>query len=124
MMDTLKAFGLAGFLFFLIKGLMWLVLFALVARGVVSKDKVDLFRRACGGGADPKTGQGSNPMRIQLRFRRGTTRMLPPSGNVMAVAPPSKWANTSSPLNVGRTSRMHCTSSQVTSGKPSASSTR
>ena len=44
MMDTLKAFGLAGFLFFLIKGLMWLVLFALVARGVVSKDKVDRFR--------------------------------------------------------------------------------
>lgn len=45
MMDTLKAFGLAGFLFFLIKGLMWLVLFALVARGVVSKDKVDRFRQ-------------------------------------------------------------------------------
>ena len=45
MMDTLKAFGLAGFLFFLIKGLMWLFLFALVARGVVSKDKVDRFRQ-------------------------------------------------------------------------------
>jgi len=44
MMDTLKAFGIAGFLFFLIKGLMWLVLFALVARGVVSKDKVDRFK--------------------------------------------------------------------------------
>lgn len=44
MMDTLKAFGLAGFLFFLIKGLLWLVLFALVARGVVSKDKVDRFK--------------------------------------------------------------------------------
>lgn len=44
MMDTLKAFGLAGFLFFLIKGLMWLVLFALVARGVVSKDKVNRFK--------------------------------------------------------------------------------
>ena len=44
MMDTLKAFGLAGFLFFLIKGLMWLVLFALVARGAVSKDKVDRFK--------------------------------------------------------------------------------
>ena len=44
MMDTLKAFGLAGFLFFLVKGLMWLVLFALVARGVVSKDKVDRFK--------------------------------------------------------------------------------
>ena len=52
MMDTLKAFGLAGFLFFLIKGLMWLVLFALVARGVVSKDKVDRFRQ-------------------RLRFRKG-----------------------------------------------------
>lgn len=44
MMDTLKAFGLAGFLFFLIKGLMWLILFALVARGVVSKEKVDRIR--------------------------------------------------------------------------------
>ena len=44
MMDTLKAFGLAGFLFFLIKGMVWLVLFALVVRGVVSKDKVDRFR--------------------------------------------------------------------------------
>lgn len=44
-METLKAFGIAGFLFFLIKGLVWLVLFALVARGVVPKDKVDAFRR-------------------------------------------------------------------------------
>lgn len=52
MMDTLKAFGLAGFLFFLIKGLMWLVLFVLVARGVVSKEKVDRLRH-------------------RLRFRRG-----------------------------------------------------
>lgn len=52
MMDTLKAFGLAGFLFFLIKGLVWLVLFALVARGVVSKDKVDGLRQ-------------------RLRFRKG-----------------------------------------------------
>lgn len=46
MMDTLKAFGLAGFLFFLIKGLMWLVLFALVARGVVPREKVERWRRA------------------------------------------------------------------------------
>jgi len=52
MMDTLKVFGLAGFLFFLIKGLMWLVLFALVARGVVPKNKVDRFRQ-------------------RLRFRKG-----------------------------------------------------
>jgi len=44
MMDTLKAFGLAGFLFFLIKGVMWLVLFALVARGIVSKDRVNHIR--------------------------------------------------------------------------------
>jgi len=44
MMDTLKAFGLAGFLFFLIKGLLWLVLFVLVARGVLPKEKVDRFR--------------------------------------------------------------------------------
>lgn len=44
MMDTLKAFGLAGFLFFLIKGLMWLVLFGLVARGIVSKDKVNRIK--------------------------------------------------------------------------------
>lgn len=45
MMDTLKAFGLAGFLFFLIKGLMWLVLFALVARGVVPREKVERWKR-------------------------------------------------------------------------------
>ena len=44
MVDTLKAFGLAGFLFFLIKGLMWLVLFCLVARGIVSKDKVNRIK--------------------------------------------------------------------------------
>ena len=43
-MDTLKAFGLAGFLFFLIKGLMWVVLFALVAKGVVSKDQMNRFK--------------------------------------------------------------------------------
>lgn len=43
-METLKTIGLAGFLFFLIKGLLWLVLFALVAKGVVSKEKVARWR--------------------------------------------------------------------------------
>ncbi len=39
-MDALKTLGIAGFLFFLIKGLLWLLLFALVAKGVVSKERV------------------------------------------------------------------------------------
>lgn len=43
-MEALKTIGLAGFLFFLIKGLLWLVLFALVAKGVVSKERVHQWR--------------------------------------------------------------------------------
>jgi hypothetical protein len=44
-METLKTLGLAGFLFFLIKGLLWLVVFGLVAHGVIRKEKVDQWRR-------------------------------------------------------------------------------
>ncbi len=39
-MEFLKDLGIAGFLFFLIKGILWLVLFALVYFGVVDKEKV------------------------------------------------------------------------------------
>ena len=44
-METLKTLGVAGFLFFLIKGLLWLVVFALVARGVLSKEQVAEWKR-------------------------------------------------------------------------------
>lgn len=43
-METLKTLGIAGFLFFLIKGLLWLVLFALISKGFVSKEKVDRIK--------------------------------------------------------------------------------
>ena len=43
-MHTLKTLGIAGFLFFLFKGLLWLVLFALVARGVIPKERVERIR--------------------------------------------------------------------------------
>ncbi|MCH1581680.1 MAG: hypothetical protein L7S63_01025 [Flavobacteriales bacterium] len=43
-METLKTLGIVGFLFFLIKGLLWLVLFALIAKGAVSKEKVDQIK--------------------------------------------------------------------------------
>ena len=40
-METLKTIGIAGFLFFLIKGLLWLVFFWLVAKGFVSQEKLN-----------------------------------------------------------------------------------
>ncbi|MCH2215264.1 MAG: hypothetical protein MK086_08855 [Flavobacteriales bacterium] len=39
-MEFLKGLGIAGFLFFLIKGLLWLLLFALVYFGLIDKDKL------------------------------------------------------------------------------------
>ncbi|MBK6904150.1 MAG: hypothetical protein IPH04_15455 [Saprospirales bacterium] len=39
-MEWLKGIGLAGFLFFFIKGMLWLVLFALVYFGFVKKETV------------------------------------------------------------------------------------
>lgn len=44
-METLKTLGLAGFLFFLIKGVLWLVVFGLVAKGVVSKERLAELKR-------------------------------------------------------------------------------
>jgi len=38
--EWLKAIGITGFLFFLIKGLAWLALFWLVSRGIVRKHSV------------------------------------------------------------------------------------
>jgi hypothetical protein len=40
MTELLKDIGIAGFLFFLIKGLLWIVLFLLVYFGWIDKDKV------------------------------------------------------------------------------------
>ena len=40
MMEFLKDLGIAGFLFFLIKGLLWLVLFVLMYFGLIDKEKV------------------------------------------------------------------------------------
>jgi len=37
LMEWLQALGIAGFLFFLIKGLLWLLVLALVSRGVIRK---------------------------------------------------------------------------------------
>ncbi|MTI30812.1 hypothetical protein E1171_08315 [Cytophagales bacterium RKSG123] len=43
-MEFLKDIGIAGFLFFLIKGILWLVLFALVYFGWVDKKKVEAIK--------------------------------------------------------------------------------
>ena len=40
LVDWLKAIGLAGFLFFLIKGLVWCVVFWLLSRGVIKKQAI------------------------------------------------------------------------------------
>jgi hypothetical protein len=39
-MELLKDLGIAGFLFFLLKGLLWIVLFLLMYFGFVDKEKV------------------------------------------------------------------------------------
>jgi hypothetical protein len=44
-MEWLKTIGIAGFLFFLLKGIAWLVLFALVSKGVLPKEKVERWRK-------------------------------------------------------------------------------
>ncbi len=43
-MEFLKDLGIVGFWFFLIKGLLWIVLFALVYFGVVDKKKMQRFK--------------------------------------------------------------------------------
>ena len=40
-MELLKDLGVAGFLFFLIKGLIWLVLFVLVYFGLIDKARLE-----------------------------------------------------------------------------------
>lgn len=40
MMELIKDIGIAGFLFFLIKGLLWIALFLLVYFGFIDKEKV------------------------------------------------------------------------------------
>ncbi len=39
-MELLKDIGIAGFLFFLIKGMLWIILFVLVYFGWVDREKV------------------------------------------------------------------------------------
>lgn len=43
-MELLKDLGLFGFLFFLIKGMVWLVLIALAYYGLISKEQVQRIR--------------------------------------------------------------------------------
>lgn len=43
-LDWLKALGVAGFLFFLGKGILWLVVFWLVSKGVIPKERMDALK--------------------------------------------------------------------------------
>jgi hypothetical protein len=43
-MEFLKGIGIAGFLFFFIKGILWLALFALVYFGLVRKEKIQSLK--------------------------------------------------------------------------------
>lgn len=43
-MEFIKGLGVAGFLFFLIKGLMWMVVFALVYFGFIDKEKLRVLK--------------------------------------------------------------------------------
>jgi hypothetical protein len=43
-MEWLKTIGIAGFMFFLLKGLAWLVVFALISRGVIPKKTLAKWR--------------------------------------------------------------------------------
>ena len=40
-MEWIKNIGMAGFLFFLIKGILWLVVFALIYFGLIKKEKIE-----------------------------------------------------------------------------------
>ncbi len=43
-MDLLRDIGIAGFLFFLIKGLLWVLLFFLVYFGLIKKEKAQKIK--------------------------------------------------------------------------------
>jgi len=43
-MEFVKNLGIAGFLFFLIKGCVWLVVFAMVYFGIIDKNKIRIFK--------------------------------------------------------------------------------
>jgi hypothetical protein len=44
MMEFLKDIGIAGFLFFLIKGMIWILLFVLVYLGWIKKEKAQSIK--------------------------------------------------------------------------------
>jgi hypothetical protein len=44
-MDLIRDLGVAGFAFFLIKGLIWLVIFGLVYFGLIDKEKARTIRK-------------------------------------------------------------------------------
>lgn len=44
MIELLTDIGIAGFFFFLIKGLLWIVLFALVYFGVLDREKASAIK--------------------------------------------------------------------------------
>jgi len=43
-MEFLRDLGIAGFLFFFIKGLFWIILFALVYFGLIGKEKAQRIK--------------------------------------------------------------------------------
>ncbi len=43
-MELLRDLGIAGFLFFLIKGLLWILLFGLVYLGLIDKEKAQRIK--------------------------------------------------------------------------------
>jgi|688.fasta_scaffold1999795_1 hypothetical protein len=43
-MEWLKGIGLIGFMFFFIKGLLWIVVFLLIWFGLINKERVEIFK--------------------------------------------------------------------------------
>ena len=43
-MEWLKTIGVAGFLFFLLKGLAWLLVFWLISRGIIRRRQLALWK--------------------------------------------------------------------------------
>jgi hypothetical protein len=43
-MEFIKDIGIAGFLFFLIKGIVWIILFVLVYFGLIDKERVRVLK--------------------------------------------------------------------------------
>ena len=74
-MEWLKTIGVAGFMFFLLKGLAWLLVFWLISRGIIRRRQLVMWKLKL------RKALGLRRQKANVKENQGAANPLPPTPN-------------------------------------------